>query len=113
MKNRKISNSAATPVQYLLQILGGKWKLPVLCILSKKEVVRFNELKREIDGITNMSLSNCLQELEQHKIINRVQYLEMPPRVEYSLSENGKKLLPSLKGLEDWVNEQLEVSDEN
>jgi DNA-binding HxlR family transcriptional regulator len=113
MNDRKNDNSINTPVQYLLKILGGKWKLPILCILMKKEVVRFNELKRELDGITNMSLSNCLQELEQYNIINRVQYLEMPPRVEYSLTENGKKLLPSLKGINDWVKEQLEINDEN
>jgi DNA-binding HxlR family transcriptional regulator len=112
MNNKKINTPITTPVQYLLQILGGKWKLPILCILSKKDVVRFNELKRELDGITNMSLSNCLQELEQYKIINRVQYLEMPPRVEYSLTENGKKLLPSLKSLDEWVTEQLKVINE-
>jgi DNA-binding HxlR family transcriptional regulator len=113
MNDRKKDRSINTHPQYLIQMLGGKWKLPILCILTKKEVVRFNELKRELDGITNMSLSNCLQELEQYKIINRVQYLEMPPRVEYSLTENSKKLIPILKGLSDWAKEQIEINDEN
>ncbi|EKQ53639.1 MULTISPECIES: helix-turn-helix domain-containing protein [unclassified Clostridium] len=107
MKNRKIDNPITTPVQYLLQVLGGKWKLPILCILSMNDVVRFNELKRKLDGITNMSLSNCLNELEHYQIIDRVQYLEMPPRVEYSLSEKGKELLPLLKGLDEWIKKQL------
>lgn len=83
MNDRAKDKSISTHLQYLLQVISGKWKLPILCILTRKEVVRFNELKRELNGISNMSLSNCLQELEQYKIINRVQYLEMPPRVEY------------------------------
>ena len=79
MKTTRIYKTITTPIQYLLQVLGRKWNLPILCILSKKDTVRFNELKRTVDGITNMSLSNCLQELEHYKIINRVQYLEIPP----------------------------------
>ncbi|AWK51670.1 transcriptional regulator [Clostridium beijerinckii] len=110
MDDRTKDKSTNNHLQYLLQVIGGKWKLPILCILTKKEVVRFNELKRELGGITNMSLSNCLQELEQYKIINRVQYLEMPPRVEYSLTENSKKLIPTLKGLSDWAKEQIEIN---
>lgn len=101
-----------SPVQYSLQIISGKWKLPILCVLSRKDIVRFNELKREIDGITNMALTNCLRDLEYYKIVNRVQYLEMPPRVEYSLTKNGKKLIPALKALEEWSNEQIKIRDE-
>jgi len=112
MGNNRSDKPLTTPVQYLLQVLGSKWKLPILCTLSKKDVLRFNELKRELAGITNMSLSNCLQELEHYKIIKRVQYLEMPPRVEYSLTDKGKSLLPILKNLDEWVNKQLEINCE-
>lgn len=112
MGNNRSDKPLTTPVQYLLQVLGSKWKLPILCTLSKKDVLRFNELKRELAGITNMSLSNCLQELEHYKIIKRVQYLEMPPRVEYSLTDNGKSLLPILMNLDEWVNKQLEINCE-
>lgn len=112
MGNKRTDKPLTTPVQYLLQVLGSKWKLPILCLLSKKEVVRFNELKRELAGITNMSLSNCLQELVYYKIINRVQYMEIPPRVEYSLTDNGKSLLPILEDLDEWVNKQLEINYE-
>lgn len=101
-----------SPVQYSLQIISGKWKLPILCVLSRKGTVRFNELKRETDGITNMALTNCLHDLEYDKIVNRVQYLEMPPRVEYSLTENGKRLIPALKALEEWSKEQIKFRDE-
>jgi len=114
MKNKKekIVDHTTSAVLYSLQIIGGKWKLPVLCVLSNGGIVRFNELKRKLDGITNMSLTNCLKELEYYKIINRVQYLEMPPRVEYSLTENGKKLIPCLKVFEEWSKEQIKIRDE-
>jgi len=114
MKNekKKISDLKSSPVLYSLQIIGGKWKLPALCVLSKKGTIRFNELKRELDGITNMALTNCLQDLEYYKIISRVQYLEMPPRVEYSLTENGKKLIPALKSFEEWSKEQIKIREE-
>ncbi|MCQ2012529.1 MULTISPECIES: winged helix-turn-helix transcriptional regulator [Clostridium] len=57
----------------------------------------FNELKRELDTISNMALTNCLQELKYYKIIDHLQYLEMPSRVEYSLTENGLTLISALK----------------
>lgn len=115
MKSEKmeIINYTTSPVLYSLQIIGGKWKLPILCVLNKRVILRFNELKRELDGISNMSLTNCLQELRYYKIINRVQYLEMPPRVEYSLTENGKKLIPALKAFDEWSKEQIKIRDEN
>ena len=115
MKNRKkkIVEYTTSPVVYGLQIIGGKWKMPILCALSQKGIVRFNELKRELDGITNMSLTNCLKELEYYKIINRVQYLQIPPRVEYSLTENGKKLIPFLTTFQEWSKEQIKIRDES
>jgi DNA-binding HxlR family transcriptional regulator len=90
------------PVASALNAIEGKWKLPILWILSQNEVMRYNELKKSIEGITNMMLSSSLKELEEHGIVNRVQYNEIPPRVEYSLTEIGKKLLPVLNELASW-----------
>jgi DNA-binding HxlR family transcriptional regulator len=114
MKNENKEDADSIRFQKLqfLQMITGKWKLPILCALSTKDRIRFNELKRQLNGITNMSLTNCLQELERYKIVQRIQYLEMPPRVEYSLTENGKKLLPSLKAFNEWAEKQLEISNE-
>lgn len=64
--------------------------------------MRYNELKRSIQGITNMMLTQSLKELELDGIVNRKQFMEIPPRVEYSLTDNGEKLIPALKTLADW-----------
>jgi DNA-binding HxlR family transcriptional regulator len=90
------------PVASALSAIEGKWKLPILWVLSQKEVMRYNELKKSIEGITNMMLSSSLKELDERGIVKRVQYNEIPPRVEYSLTDVGKKLLPVLNELASW-----------
>lgn len=90
------------PVTYSLSVIGGKWKLPIIWVLSQCGTLRFNELKKKIVGITNMMLTSSLKELEQDGIIERVQYNVVPPHVDYSLAEAGKKLLPVLDELAKW-----------
>ncbi|ADK14864.1 MULTISPECIES: winged helix-turn-helix transcriptional regulator [Clostridium] len=101
-------NTKECPVKYTLDIIGGKWKLRILVQLIKMEVVRFNELKHAISGITNTMLSNSLHELEDDGLITRKQYNEMPLRVEYSLTDRGKSLLPLLYELSTWGSNQIE-----
>ncbi|MBP2651374.1 MAG: putative transcriptional regulator [Firmicutes bacterium] len=93
-------------VGYALNTIGGKWKLPVLWILSQNGTLRYNELKKSVTGITNMMLTSSLKELEESGLVNRVQYNEIPPRVEYSLTEIGEKFLPVLDEVAKW-GEQL------
>lgn len=93
------------PTLFALTLLGGKWRLPILWKLSEHEVLRYNELKREVKGITSMVLTQCLQELELVHIINRKQYEEIPPRVEYSLTDEGKQLVDNLNSIRDWGSE--------
>lgn len=90
------------PVKYALSILNGKWKLQVVWELIHQDTIRFNELQRRLKGISSFMLSKTLEELEQHKIISRKQYNEIPPRVEYSLTELGKAIEPSLETLANW-----------
>ncbi|WP_026881823.1 winged helix-turn-helix transcriptional regulator [Clostridium akagii] len=90
------------PLKNALEIIGGKWKLRILRQLLSQEVVRFNELKRAISGITNTMLSNSLHELCNDELITRNQYNEMPLRVEYSLTDRGKSLLPLFYELTIW-----------
>jgi len=97
------------PVKCALEIIGGKWKLRILAQLIRKEAVRFNELKREISGITNTMLSSSLHELENDQLIIRKQYNEMPVRVEYSLTDMGQSLLPILYELTVWWNNYGQV----
>ena len=90
------------PVAFALRAIEGKWKLPILWVLSQNGTLRYNELKKAIEGITNMMLTSSLKEMEQHGLVTRVQYNEIPPHVDYSLSEAGKKLLPVLDSLAGW-----------
>ena len=90
------------PVHYALTVLNGKWKLQICWALHHEKVIRFNELRRKLNGISNLMLSRNLQELEQNHIVSRKQYNEIPPRVEYSLTELGKEISPALELLGHW-----------
>ena len=82
------------PVTPVVQMLQGKWKLQIIYDLCIKEPLRFGELKKRLDGITNTTLSNALRELEEDGLVHREQFNEIPPHVEYSLTEKGRDLLP-------------------
>lgn len=90
------------PVKYALDLLNGKWKLRILWELDQQETIRFNELQRRLSGISSVMLSKSLEELERHKIVDRRQYQEIPPRVEYSLTALGKAIDPALRALGEW-----------
>jgi len=89
------------PVEIALDVIDGKWKILILWYL-RRDTKRFNELQRQMPKITQKMLSQKLKELELDGIINRVVYPEVPPKVEYSLSEYGKSLKPILKQLYFW-----------
>ena len=91
----------------VLNIIGGKWKILILCVIDKKEVVRYGDLRREIYGITNTMLANSLKEMETDGMIIRTQYDEMPVRVEYSLTDKAKSIIPLLLELKKWGEENL------
>ena len=101
------------PIIYALDLIGQKWKLPILWYLFQKEATRYNELKRSVKGITNMMLTKSLQELEGHGLVKRVQYATIPPKVEYSLTARGRSLIPALDALYAWGQEQLELNRED
>ncbi|MBG9930899.1 hypothetical protein ABD94_07900 [Bacillus aryabhattai] len=83
-------------------MVGGKYKLVILYQLATHEVRRFNELRRELPNITPRTLTRQLRELESDGLINRQVYPEIPPKVEYSLSETGKSLNSILLQIENW-----------
>ncbi len=90
--------------------ISGRWKLPILWKLSYGNI-RYNELKRQVQGITNIMLTRSLQELEAYGLIVRIQYSEIPPHVEYGLTDHGKKLLPALAALKEWGKEQVKFEE--
>jgi DNA-binding HxlR family transcriptional regulator len=85
-----------------LSIIEGKWKLIILCHLGLKGTKRFSELKNLIPNITPKMLTNQLRELEEDGLVHREVYPVVPPKVEYSLTEQGKSLMPILEMLEEW-----------
>jgi DNA-binding HxlR family transcriptional regulator len=90
------------PMALGINVLSGKWKLKIVSIIYKRNIVRFNELQKLLGNITTKTLTQQLRELEDEKIIERTVYAEIPPKVEYSLSEIGKTISPVLQSLCDW-----------
>ena len=90
------------PMRRTLEMLSGKWRTHILYELCKQESCRFGELKKAVPQITNTMLSSTLRDLEQLGIIHRKQFNEIPPHVEYSLTEKGKALLPVFTELAKW-----------
>ena len=96
---------------YALNIVGGRWKPAILCRLIYG-TKRYGELKKSIEGISERMLVAQLRELEKAQIIERVVYAEVPPRVEYKLTELGQSMRPMLRAMSDWGNmhrEQVQV----
>ena len=85
-----------------LQVMGGKWKPVILYHLATDGVMRFSQLRRSIGAVTERMLARQLRELETDGIVHREVYREVPPRVEYSLTDLGQGLVPILKELRDW-----------
>ena len=91
----------------VINIIGGKWKILILCYIDAKEIGRFGEMRRTIYGITNTMLSSSLKEMETDGLIERHLYDEMPVRVEYTLTERAKTLIPILLELKRWGEENI------
>lgn len=90
------------PVAKVQKIIRGKWTMVIIYFLSK-ETLRFGELSRKMPSVTQANLTKELRMLEEFGMIHREVYREVPPRVEYSLTEIGRKFLPVLEALEEWA----------
>jgi DNA-binding HxlR family transcriptional regulator len=86
---------------YAISILSGQWTLAICCHLANGKL-RFSDLKKRIPNVSERMLALQLKKMEQNKLIVRTVYPEVPPRVEYELTESGKKLKPILEQLEQW-----------
>ena len=89
------------PVEATLAVIGGKWKSLILFHLSS-ETKRFGELRRDMPPITQKMLTQQLRELESHRVVHRKVYAQVPPRVEYSLTDLGRSLEPVLQAMCNW-----------
>ena len=95
------------PLSYAMSIIGGKWKMQIICTLNNKGTMRYNELRKKMDGISNTVLASSLRELEEKGLVVRREYLEVPVRVEYSSTELSDRLIPILETLSDWGEEMM------
>ena len=104
MAQRCISNESlcTTGFHYTLSLISGKYKMTILYTLMEFGVVRFNEMKRYIGGISYKTLSATMKELEADQLVHREEYPQIPPKVEYSLTERGRSLIPILDNLCQW-----------
>ena len=97
-------------LQRAMDSIGGKWKLPILCSLTANGPSRYNDLLRNVHGISNTMLSKTLKELEESGLVRRAEYLEVPVRVEYEITARARSLHPILLQLIQW--EMGESGDE-
>lgn len=107
---KRIMSLTDTPFGYTLSMIGGKWRLVILYWLVEYEAIRFNELQRKIGTITYKTLSTELKEMETDGLIIRKEYPQIPPKVEYSLSDKGRSLYPIMESMCQWGMEHSEKS---
>lgn len=96
-------NYLECPIRNVIEKFGDKWSLLVLYHLDAHGTMRFNSIHRDMSDCSQKMLSQTLKRLEKYHLISRKLYPEVPPRVEYSLTETGKSLMPHLQGLIDWA----------
>ncbi|MCC8077634.1 MAG: helix-turn-helix transcriptional regulator [Oscillospiraceae bacterium] len=105
MKNIETANFDDTGYSYTLSLISGKYKPVILYCLMEYEPVRFNQMRRYLKNVADKTLSQTLKELEADDLILRHEYPQIPPKVEYSLTERGHSLVRVLDQLCDWGNE--------
>ena len=104
MTNQCIAGAClgSTGFSYTLSLINGKYKMTILYALMEFQVVRFNEMKKYIGTISYKTLSSSLKELEADGLVHREEYPQIPPKVEYSLTERGRSLIPILDAMCVW-----------
>ena len=99
---KEVENFEETGFNYTLSLISGKYKLTVLYALYRHGIIRFNKLQKYLKMISHKTLSQVLKELESADLIVRKEYSQIPPKVEYSLSDKGKSFIPILYSLCEW-----------
>jgi DNA-binding HxlR family transcriptional regulator len=109
----KLDKDIRCPLEYGLEIFGGKWKSRIICVLAEKSTLRYSELRKEMSNITDAVLAATLKELITNNMIQRKSYDEIPPRVEYCLSEKGLSVVPILQSICYWSGAYHKDDNEN
>ena len=112
-QNKVHCNNYTSEIEITVEILSGKWVVLLLTHLGEEKVVRFNEFRKVFPDITQKMLSQQLKKLEVNKVIEKKIYNEIPPKVEYSLTKEGDKLIPLLDAMQEWGQDFLNVFNQN
>lgn len=104
---KKYTNGENCPVRNILDRFGDKWSILVLLLLGESEKLRFSELQKCIGSISQKMLTVTLKKLEEDGLVNRTVYPQVPPKVEYELTDLGKSLLPNIRNLVQWANDNM------
>ena len=103
MYQRKLEKDIRCPLEYGMELFGGKWNSRIICVLAALGTLRYSELRREMGNITDAVLASTLKGLIANGIVERKSYDEIPPRVEYCLSERGRSVVPILQSICRWA----------
>lgn len=113
MYHAKLEKDIRCPLEYGLTVFGGKWKSRVICVLAEKGTLRYSALRKEMANITDAVLASTLKELIADDIVKRRQFNEIPPRVEYCLTEKGLSVVPILQTICKWSGAYHREDSEN
>nr|WP_296040851.1 helix-turn-helix domain-containing protein [uncultured Blautia sp.] len=113
MYKPKLEKDIRCPLEYGLDVFGGKWKSRIICVLASQKRLRYSALRKEMCNITDTVLASTLKELIRDGIVERKQYDEIPPRVEYSLTEKGISVVPILQSICQWAGIYYKETNEN
>lgn len=102
MYEKKLKPDIRCPLEHGLRIFGGKWKSRIICVLAEKKTLRYSEIRNVMSNITDAVLSSALKELIADGVVERRSYDEVPPKVEYSLTEKGESIIPILQSICKW-----------
>ncbi|MDP4159148.1 MAG: helix-turn-helix domain-containing protein [Bacillota bacterium] len=113
MYQHKMKEDIRCPLEYGLEISGGKWKSRIICVLAEKVTLRYSTLRKEMSNITDAVLASTLKELIADDIVHRKSFDEIPPRVEYCLTEKGNSVVPILQSICRWSGAYHKEDNEN
>ena len=102
MYQKKIQEDNLCPFEYAMSLFKGKWDIRIICLLAHHSALRYGSFKEDLPDISDTALSTALKKLTDNQVIKRKVYDELPPRVEYSLSDRGKAVVPILQDLCSW-----------
>lgn len=113
MYQPKLPKDLRCPLEHALDFVSGRWKSRILCLLFSAGALRYGEIKKNLDGITDTVLTATLKEMIADGLVRREQFAEIPPRVEYDLDNKGRELVPFLRQICSWASHYHHPGEES